>query len=259
MQARISIAIVLLVTSTAFAAGKKLTDADITVLARLVDAKATAEFQGQRARDPKARAEAKQGVDKALAEVGWTKERYSEAMGEAEEILGILFNIENDKEFAADYQKQLVQEHDADTVARVKARKAELDSSAASRRAEQRWRDEKKLAATGKPVTQADIQGTWMFDLELSLAHVSSTMGVPTEALGAMRTALEKNKGTSYSFKGNAIEVKGVANEKGTYRIDGKDLVIIDGKREHRIQIGLKSADQLVFSMMGVGTVYKKK
>jgi hypothetical protein len=258
MLARIALAAVLLAAGTAFA-GQKLTDADLAVLVKLVDAKAMSEVKSQFAHDPQARAEAKQILTKALSEAGWTQERYSSAMGEVEEILGVLHNIEHDKQYEADYRRALAEEHDADTVARVKARLAELDSGAANKRAEQRLRDEKTLAATGKPVTQADIQGTWLFDLEASLAHVSATMGLPMEALGPMRTALEKNKGTSYSFKGNTIEVKGLQNEKGSYRLDGKDLVIIDGKREHKIQIGLKAADQLVFSMMGVGTVYKKK
>ncbi len=191
--------------------------------------------------------------------MGWTRERYSSVAGELEEILGILHNIEYDKQYEADYRKQLAEEHDADTVARVKARREDLESDKANKRAEQRWRDEQQLAATGRPVTPKDIQGTWAFDLDASLAHLSSTMGLPLDALGPMRTALEQNKGTSYSFNGNTIEVKGTQNQKGTYRIDGKDLVIIDGKREYRIQIGLKSPEQLVFSMMGVGTVYSRK
>ncbi len=256
-MSRISFVTVFLVASTAFAGGTKLTDADLATMAKLLDAQATSRVLVKFAPDAKARDEAKQGFDKALADAGWTKERYSSVSGEVEEILGLLQNAENDKQYEADYRRQLAEEHDADTVARVKARLDDLDSGKANVRAEQRWREERALAATGRPVTPKDIQGTWVFDLEASLAHLSSTMGLPAE--GAMRTALEKNEGTSYSFTGNTIEVRGTQNQKGTYRIDGKDLVIIDGKREYRIQIGLKTPEQLVFSMMGVGTVYSRK
>jgi hypothetical protein len=114
-------------------------------------------------------------------------------------------------------------------------------------------------AATGSPAKAADVQGTWVFDLEASLAHVQETMHLPTSSLGTMRTALEANKGTTYVFSGSSIEVKGsqAGDSKGTFRIEGADLVIVD-RGEHRMQIGMKGKD-LVLSMFGVGSIFKKR
>ena len=115
-------------------------------------------------------------------------------------------------------------------------------------------------AAIGRPVTAAEVQGTWVFDLEASLAHVQETMHLPATSMGQMRTALEPNKGTTYAFSGSSIAVTGTpaGDAKGSFRIVGADLVIADGKRESKLQIGMKGKD-LVLSMFGVGSVYKKR
>jgi hypothetical protein len=111
-------------------------------------------------------------------------------------------------------------------------------------------------AAIGRPVAAAEVQGTWVFDLEATLAHVEKTMHVPASA---MRSALEANKGSTYVFSGSAIEVKGTkaGDSKGSFRIEGSDLVIKD-RGEHRMQIGMSGKD-LVLSYMGVGSIFKKQ
>jgi hypothetical protein len=113
-----------------------------------------------------------------------------------------------------------------------------------------------RTEAIGRPVSAAEVQGSWAFDLEASLAHVEKTMRVPASA---MRSALQANVGTTYVFSGNAIEVKGTrsGDAKGTFRIVGSDLVIAD-RGERRMQIGMSGKD-LVLSYMGVGSIFRRR
>jgi hypothetical protein len=116
-------------------------------------------------------------------------------------------------------------------------------------------------APTAREATSAEIQGTWVFDLEASLAWTGATMKLPPSALDSMRTALAANKGTTYVFSGTRIEVTGsqAGASNGTFVVEGRDLIIKDGGRESRLQVGLKSPTELVLSMMGVGQVFTKR
>jgi hypothetical protein len=260
MRARLlAAALALAMAAPVRAAGPALTEADLATFARLQDAKALGEVRRSSLRStarPKGNAEHEQ----ALREAGWTAQRYDAVSGEVEAITGTLDAAESEPELAEDYRRQLAEEHDAATVARVRAQRAALDWDQARERAEKRVREEQAEAATGRRVSVAELQGSWVFDLEASLAHVQATTLLPAPAVQELRTSLEPNRGTTYAFAGDAVEVRGGArgDAKGTFRVEGRDLVIFDGRRESRLQVGLKGPD-LVISMFGVGTVYRRR
>ncbi|MGZ6142165.1 MAG: hypothetical protein ACXWLM_02450 [Myxococcales bacterium] len=211
-------------------------------------------------RDPKKIASAKAEYEKALSASGWSREKFDEVGSSLREIEQLLDEGEGSCE--------QLKEKDAATVALVQKRRAEMDTQAARQRAEKEVQDERRQAAAGRAPSQAELQGKWKFDLDATVANMQETMGLPAESMAKMKQTLATSMGDStWVFSGSTVETRtvkaGAAPEvnKATYRLDGNDLYIksASGKRESKIQVGLKGPGELLFSMMGVGSIYRKQ
>ncbi len=188
------------------------------------------------------------------------------ALAQPRKILGTLDNPETDKENADSYRQSLADDHDAATVALVQSRRAAFESGPRREKAEKQAQQERRQAAVGRAPSRAELQGKWKFDVEAPLAHMSEGMGLPQESLAQVRQTLVDSIGeTTYTFSGDTLEQRTVKPGKpaevnrSTYRLAGNDLVVRIGKRESTMQVGMKSANELIFSMMGAGSVYRRE
>ena len=258
--------LLVLVSSAALADGLQISEPDLQAYLKLYEAKRLAEarrtYSGG---DAAKRAAAEATFPKAVQEAGWTQEKFGEIdseVGGIAELLRMLQATDADKEVVESNKEQLAAK-DAAVVAWTRAHAKELDYAAANARAEQRVRDERSQVAKGKPLAKAELQGTWKYDLEATLAHLEATMGVGGEA---MRKPLAAQGETTYLFAGDAVEQRVVRPgsktpevNKGTFRLEGNDLLIKIGTRENKLQAGMKSPKELVLSMMGVGSIFRKQ
>ena len=256
------VAVSLLTASTAFAA-EKFTDAEFTKYVALLKARATLEAKEFYSRNDQAKlAEAKAEYEKAKKAAGLSDEKY----GDIETAISDVQSALEGEGTQAEKDAYLNSEHGPKTVAIVKARAKEADYEKFKREAEEAQQNEAQQAAVGKPPTQKDLQGSWKLDPEGSAAHLKETMGLPDDALKSMKDAWKMSGDVTYTFKGDTVEVKTLKQgaktpevTTGKFRIVGNDVFMGDGKREHKLQVGMKSPKELIFSMMGVGTIYRKQ
>jgi hypothetical protein len=259
---RFALATALLISTAAFAQSR-VSGEDFDTYVKLMNARVKAQarkfYSGQK---PEVIKKADADFEAALAAAGWTREKISSVDSILSNIRSALESVNSDeKEIAEEYQRQLKEDFDPATVAMVKSRKSELDTGAATRRAEEEVRNEKQQAAVGRVPSKSELQGSWKFDTDATMAHLGASTGLPAAAMKDARANLESSAaGTVYKFSGDSIEeTRHGRTNKGTYRIQGNELLINYGKGEAKMGIGMKSPTEMIFSMFGIGSIYKKQ
>jgi hypothetical protein len=115
----------------------------------------------------------------------------------------------------------------------------------------------------GRLATKADLQGTWRLDVEASVANLMAALSM-TDAQARKLLSAPPGQTPFFVFAGDQVESRQAASGpvtwKGTFQVDGKDLVFTHDKVTEKLQVGMKGASQLVIGMMGVPTgVYVKQ
>lgn len=256
------LAVSLLVATAAFA-DERFTEAEFNKFIALKKAQATREAKEFYSRGDKAKvAAAKAEYEKAKKDSGLSDDKLSQI----DEAIGNYKGTMEGEGTAAEKEQYLKEELGPKTLAVLKSRAKDVDYEKWRTDAEAAQQAEAKQSAIGKAPTQADLQGSWKLDMDSSAAHLNATMGLPDDAVKSMKDAWKSSGETTYTFKGDTVEVKTLrqgsttpSTRTGKFRIEGNDVFMSDGKREHKIQIGVKSPKELIFSMMGVGTIYRKQ
>lgn len=255
---------VLLVSSLSFA-GTKISAADLATYSKLLYARQLADARKMYAGGDKAkRDQADAEYEKTVKGAGWSEDKFGEVDAVVNEISGNLYNQKNEPENAKEYQEQL-SAYDESTIAWVKSHSADVDTDTLRQKAEAVARAEKNQASLGRAPTEKELQGTWKFDADATIAELGANL--PDDAKRAMKQSFEKNMtDSSYSFSGNTVTAsikkmgdKAPSVSKGTYKIDGNDVTFSNGKSESKLKCGLRGKDELIITMMGMGTVYRKQ
>lgn len=238
----------------------RLTEGDYADFTKLRLAKALVEEKSMFAHGNKEKQAAIDAqFDQVLAETGWTKDRF----GEIDDAVGSILNVLGDPE------QEMDPELDKTTIATVKAHRKELaDYDGLQQRARQQVRDEQVLARRGRAPTAAEIAGTWVLNIERSVASV--TEGTTDELTKNLADEYRKNLTVAtYTFgPGNTVvavnQRPGVPAEttKGTYRLEGSTLFVKarmgSRDREDGVEIGIRDG-RLYIGMMGVYSVFDRK
>jgi hypothetical protein len=249
----------LLLASTALAEGRTLTAAELDAYGRLRDARALADKRRDGPGGPERRTQAEAGFRKALADAGWSAERYEAADAIVGDVLSYLEQADQDPAEARSFWEGN-EPVDGATIGLVKARRGQLRG--AGQRAEQALRDEQESAVMGRPATRADLQGTWRLDGERTRAHLAGALKLGE---AQVRDILKDQGEHTLAFAGDQFESRQVRAGraeawKGTFRVEGRYLVFAREKREEKLQAGLKSPAELVMGMFGVPTgIYLKQ
>jgi hypothetical protein len=265
---RALLALVLLCSPMALAEGPQIAEKDLQTYVKLYEAQLLASARAMYARgDANKRADAQAGFPKALSDAGWSQEKWDEIDREVHMIDETLRTAETgtDKEAVEEDKRALAEQHDPAVVSWVRAHRKEVQYTSVNEKAEAQARAEDKQVAAGKAPSKADLQGTWKFDIDASMAHVKETMGVGGPEIRKALTSLGE---TTYIFSGDNVETRTLRPgsktpevNKGTFRIEGNDFLVKSGtsKHENKMQVGLKSPKELIFSMMGAGSVYTRQ
>jgi hypothetical protein len=238
----------------------RLRESDYPTFCKLRLARAVAEEKGMFAHGNKAKQAAIEAqAAKALAEVGWSEERFGAVSAAVDSVLNNL----------ADPEQELDPEIDKTTIATVKAHRQELqDTNALQQRARQIMVDEQTLERRGRAPTAAELNGKWVMNFDRTVASIAD--GMPAEIVKNAGDELRKHlTGATYTFgAGNTItavnERPGVPPEtsQGFYRLEGNTLVIImkmgSRNREDKIDIGIKEG-RLMIGMMGAYSVFERQ
>ena len=195
--------------------------------------------------------------EKACAGLGWTPDRFEAVDGAVSAALSTIADPENASE-----------EVTKTTLATVKAHQKELENyGAVSQRAQQIVRDQAQAERRGTAPTPAQLAGTWIWDLDLTIDDVAS--GLDGELRKTLRDSMAKTLvAATYTFgPGNRLvavnQRPGAAAEtqEGSYRIDGNKLTIIarmgSRDREDQVDVGMKDG-HLRIGMMGVYSVFRR-
>lgn len=260
MHHRLAVAAVAtLLGTTAAAAGRTLTAADLDVYAQLRDARALAEARAGGPGNAAMKAQAEADFQKAVQAAGWTAGRYQEVDGLVGDVAGYLRHAAANPGQAETWWKR-VDRVDPAAIALVKARLPRLD--AAGERALRTLRDERDVAVLGRVATLADLQGSWRRDREASRAHLASALHL-TDA--QIRDQLKEIGEATLTFNGDQMEGSETRAGAATawmagFRLEGRDLVFKREGREERLQVGVKGPAELIVGTQGVPSgVYRKR
>lgn len=241
----------------------KVSEADFNKYVALQKATAVRDAKRNMSRGDKAKmAAADAEYEQARKAAGLSEERFNEI----DNAWSSITSMQGDTgQTQAEKDEYLKSEFDPATVALIQKRGGEVQPDKWRQEAEGAQQSATKEEATGKPASIQALQGSWKFDQDASAKHIKSTMGIPDSAMQPLRDQWKAGGEATYTFTGENIEVKTVKNgktdvEKGKFRVEGNQLIVTDAKgKERKLTVGLKSPTELVFSMMGVGTVYKKQ
>jgi hypothetical protein len=199
-------------------------------------------------------------LDAAWRESGWTRERFDEVYDAVGQVLSNIRAARSGDISEDDLKSALAEQHPT-TVAAVRARFDELEAADDSGRAEKQVRDEIARERAGAPPTPAQLQGTWVYDIDATVEAMGLAGLFGGAELAKLKAdTLEKSGNPSYTFgPGDAMEsrVKAAGGteriDKGFFRIEGDKIYMraADSKREHEMQIGIRQG-RLV---MGTGTI----
>jgi hypothetical protein len=247
-------------------AATAVSEADYQTLRRLDYAGALCKARKMYARgDATKIAAAEAELKKTWQESGWTRDQYSSASDAFGEVLGNLRSVKNGDMTEEDF-KSTLSECDPTTVATVRAHSAEYENLRDSDQAEKQVREELEQARRGDVPTGAQLEGTWVLDLDGTIDAMSEQFPVPDrEKFKADLTP--KIGSSSYTFgPGNQIvsRVTGPDGKEradtGVYRLDGHKIFFKSpgGKREQQMDIGLRKGKLQMGSGFGV-VVFARK
>ena len=265
-RARLFLAVVLAGSLMAFAGTAaaaaegptQFTEADYATYSTLRLAKAVKEEKGMFAHDKAKRAALEVEFAKACADAGWTKERFEQI----DEAVGSALSALDDPENAGEDVSKT-------TLATVKAHRKELaDYDGLRQHARELVQEQAMAARRGAPPTPAQLAGTWVMDMDLTVAGMTEGMG--DDLKKSARDELSKTLlAARYTFGPGdrlvaTIQRPGpvVETQDGTYRLDGSTLIIKakmgSRDREDKVTIGIKDG-YLRIGMMGATTVFRRE
>jgi hypothetical protein len=200
---------------------------------------------------------------RAVKDAGWTKERFDEVRGALSSVQQTVQGFEQHEIEKADYDES-ISGYDKATIATARAHLKEIaEGPNDTARAEAQVRAERDEARAGTPPTIAGVQGTWIIDIDGSMARILGPGAAPG-ITAKMRKDLE---GSSYQFgPGDAIVAtsknpEGTSRvEKGTFRIDGHTIYFkaAGSKREQELEAGMDKGKLILGGGM-MGMLYKRK
>lgn len=204
--------------------------------------------------------------DKAIADSGWTREKYegvSTALGDASQALGMMKDPEQ-----IDAAKETLASLDKVTVETAKTHQKEIDDGEPLRqRAMKQIQADADAAVRGENLTTDKLEGKWLSDIEATVELNTQKFGGEELKKTMRESLLQTMPEATYVFgpgdKMESIVKRGdgtIQNSKGTYRIDGDTLFLkAEGRRrEYDIKAGIKDGT-LRLGMMGAYTVLKRE
>jgi hypothetical protein len=260
-------AALLLGASVSAPAATKVTEADYRVYRELNYAEALFSARQMFLRaDPAKVAAAKAELTKAWTASGWTRDQHSEVEMAISEVLSTLSMVKSGEMTEADF-REMAADWEATTIATVRAHYDELQNTGDTERAEKQVREEIARERSGDPVTPEQLLGTWVFDVDATLAVMGLGQLNAPEREKLKADMLAQVGSPSYTFgPGNTVEsrAKGAdgqeAVSKGVYRLDGMTMFIkAEGlKREEDIQVGLRDGTLRMGRSFGLSVFVRK-
>ena len=236
----------------------QFTEADYAAYSTLRLAKAVTDEKEMFAHSKEKQAALKAEFAKACADASWTKERFEQI----DEAVGTALSALGDPENAGE-------EISKTTLSTVKAHQKELaDYDGLRQRAREIVQEEALAARRGAPPTPAQLAGTWVMDMDLTVAGMTEGMG--DDLKKSARDGLSQNLlAARYTFGPGdrlvaTITRPGplVEKQEGTYRLEGSTLFITarmgSRNREDKVAIGIKDGG-LRIGMMGVFTIFRRE
>ena len=236
----------------------QFTEADYAAYSTLRLAKAVSDEKGMFAHDKAKRAAIAEEFAKACIGAGWTAERFEQVDDAVGSALSALDDPENAEE---DVSKT--------TLATVKAHRADLTNYDGLRQHAREIVQEQAMAdRRGAPPTPAQLAGTWVMDMDLTVASMTEGMGEDLKK--SAREGLSKNLlAARYTFGpgdrlASTIQRPGpvMETQEGTYRLEGSTLFIKarmgTRNREDKVAVGIKDG-HLRIGMMGVFSVFRRE
>ena len=265
MHTKIGTLVALVITLLAGAgfqarAATAVSEADYQTLRRLDYAEALFKARKMWARgDATKIAAADAELKKTWQESGWTREQYSLASDAFGEVLGNLRSVKNGDMTEDDF-KSTLSECDPITVATVRAHFEEYEKLRDSERAEKQVREELEEARRGDVPTEAQLQGSWVFDVDGTIDAMSELFPVPDRE--KFKADLAGKIGSpSYTFgPGNQIVSRMTGSDgkeradTGVYRLDGHKIFFKGpgGTREQSLEVGLRKGKLQMGTGFGV-------
>jgi len=241
-------------------AATAVSEADYQTLRRLDYAEALCKARKMYARgDATKIAAAEAELKKTWKDSGWTRDQYGSASDAFGEVLGNLRSVKNGDMTGEDF-KSTLSECDPITVATVRAHFEEYEKLRDSDQAEKQVREELEQARRGDVPTEAQLQGTWVLDLDGTIDVMSEQFPIPDREKSKADLA-PKIGSSSYTFgPGNQIvsRVTGPDGKEradtGVYRLDGHKIFFKSpgGKREQQMDIGLRKGKLQMGTGFGV-------
>ena len=241
-------------------AATAVSEADYQTLRRLDYAEALCKARKMYARgDATKIAAAEAELKKTWKDSGWTRDQYGSASDAFGEVLGNLRSVKNGDMTGEDF-KSTLSECDPITVATVRAHFEEYEKLRDSDQAEKQVREELEQARRGDVPTEAQLQGTWVLDLDGTIDVMSEQFPIPDREKFKADLA-PKIGSSSYTFgPGNRIvsRVTGPDGKEradtGVYRLDGHKIFFKSpgGKREQQMDIGLRKGKLQMGTGFGV-------
>jgi hypothetical protein len=259
-------ALLLGVPASALAA-TKVTEADYKTYRDLNYAEALFSARQMFLRADKAKVAAAQvELAKTWTASGWTRDQHSEVEMAISEVLSALSMLKSGEMTEADF-REMTAEADPTTVATVRAHYEELQDTGDTQRAEKQVRDEIERERAGDPVTEAQLLGTWVFDVDATL-EVMGLGGVGSAEVEKAKADIIARIGSpTYTFgPGNTMEsrVKGPDGQemvsKGVYRLDGMTIYMKaeNSRREYDMRIGIRNGTLRMGSSFGLSVFVRK-
>ena len=243
-----------------------VTEADYQTLRRMEYAEALCKARKMWARgDAEKIAAAEAGLKKSWQESGWTREHFDEVSDALGMVTGAIRSLKNGESTQADFDAT-VTESDPVTVATARAHFDEMENARDADKAEKQVRDELEAARRGDIPTEAQLQGTWVFDIDGTFDAMSEMMPLPDRE--KFKADLAAKIGTpSYTFgpgdrvvsRATGLDGKERA-DTGAYRLDGHTIFFKSpgSAREQHLEIGLRRGKLQMGTGFGV-VVFARK
>ena len=243
-----------------------VSETDFQTLRRLEYAEALCKARKMWARGDAAKIVAAEAeLKQTWQDSSWTRDHYSEVDDAFGEVISNLRSLKNGEMTEADF-KSAMSESDPDTVATARAHYEEVQTVRDSERAEKQVRDELERARRGEIPTAAQVQGTWMFDLDGTIDAMGELFPIPDRE--KFKADLAPKVGSpSYTFGPGDQVVSRVTGsdgkeraDTGVYRLEGHKIFFKSpgGRREQEMEIGLRKGKLQMGTGFGV-VVFARK
>ncbi len=247
-------------------AAAAVSEADYQTLRRLDYAGALCKARKMWARgDATKIAAAEAELKSTWQESGWTRDQYTSISDAFGDVLGNLRSLKNGDMTEEDF-KSTLSECDPITVATVRAHFEEYEKLRDADQAEKQVRAELEQARRGEVPTSAQLEGTWVLDLDGTIDAMNEQFPIPDRE--KFKADLAGKIGmSSYTFgPGDQIvsRVNGPDGKEradtGVYRLDGHSIFFKSpgGKREQQMDVGLRKGKLQMGSGFGV-VVFARK